>query len=316
MNTGIWNLEWLNSNSQRSYPLDEFSPKKDSTESFEIPDSLILAMNLSVHSGLVISPNRFYIKSISVFSTGLSIVIGYWNGTASITVASSTVAFSSHSEYNSYPLIGEGDFIDCAGRLVLGRMDELLSLPPGAYTFSNTSANIDSDAIRPMIRGVSSVTIVNGAAESKRLQGDIVFVAGKNMSFSSSVSGGVTSIVFNAISGEGLNINCDCADDVTPCIRTINGYGADPSGQISVVGDACLSVVSSTNGIQLLDNCSKPCCGCTELEAVTQDLVRFGDASTSLTNFLNRLEGSVNRMNLTVLGSRLGDGGGACVTGV
>ena len=70
MNTGIWNLEWLNSNSQRSYPLDEFSPKKDSTGSFEIPDSLILAMNLSVHSGLVISPNRFYIKSISIFSNG------------------------------------------------------------------------------------------------------------------------------------------------------------------------------------------------------------------------------------------------------
>ena len=105
-----------------------------------------------------------------------------------------------------------------------------------------------------------------------------------------------------------------CSSDLlSGCIRTINGVTPNPSGALSVVGDACVSVTAAQNGLQFEDKCSKPCCGCSELQAVTTDLVRFGDAANSLTNFMNRLEGSVNRMNLTVLGSRLGDGGGSCV---
>lgn len=311
MVVGIWNLEWLNSNSQRSYPLTEVSSKVDTTGTFKIPDSLILGIYFPIHSGLVAFPERFYIRSISWFSTGISLSLGYWDGVAGISVASVTLAFSTHSEYKTYTLVGEGDFIDCVGKIIFGKMDELTSGSPGAYNFAYAASNVDSDAIRLALRGVSSFTLVNGTSVSKRIQGDVAFVAGTNMYLTSSTVGSLTSITFNAIKGEGLNIDCACVDDddIGGCIRTINGTGPTEAGDLSMVGDACLSVTSATNSILLNDVCSKPCCGCTELEAVTADLVRFGDAATSLTNFLNRLEGSVNRMNLTVLGSNLGTGG-------
>ena len=311
MVVGIWNLEWLNSNSQRSYPLVETASKVDTTGTFTVPDSLILGLYFPIHAGLVAFPERFYIRSLSVFSTGLNIVLGYWDNVSGITVASATIAFSSHSEYKTYSLIGEGDFLDCAGKIVLGKLDELGSLPAGAYDFTYSATNVDSDAIRLMLRGVSSISLVNGTTTTKRLQGDIAFVAGSNMLLESATVNGVTSITFNAIKGEGLTVDCDCEDDddIPSCIRTINGTPPTDGGDLSFVGDSCLSITTIANGLQLTDTCSKPCCGCTELEAVTTDLVRFGESATSLTNFLNRLEGSVNRMNLTVLGSRIGDSG-------
>lgn len=127
------------------------------------------------------------------------------------------------------------------------------------------------------------------------------------------VTGQPTQIRFDAISGEGLSKTCICTDDdiQAPCIRTINGIPPTAAGDFTLLSDECIQLTGQTNGIQIQDVCSKPCCGCTELQAVTQDLTRFGDASLSLQNYLNRLEGSVNRMNLTVLGSRLGDS--ACV---
>lgn len=311
MVVGIWNLEWLNSNSQRSYPLVENASKVDTTGTFTIPDSLILGLYFPIHAGLVAFPERFYIRSLSVFSTGLNIVLGYWDNALGITVASATIAFSSHSEYKTYSLIGEGSFLDCAGKIVLGKLDELNSLPAGSYDFNYGSTNVDSDSIRLMLRGVSSISLTNGSTTTKRLQGDIAFIAGSNMLLESSTVNGITSITFNAIKGEGLTVNCDCEDDddISSCIRTINGTVPTDGGDLSFIGDSCLSITAIANGLQLTDNCSKPCCGCTELEAVTTDLVRFGESATSLTNFLNRLEGSVNRMNLTVLGSRIGDSG-------
>lgn len=314
MTLGIWNLEWLNSNSQRSYPLAEFATKVDTTGTFTIPDSLILGLYIPIHSGLVAYPENFYIKSLSVFATGLNIEIGYWNGSTGINVASATIAFSSHSEYKTYSLVGEGDFVDCFGKVVFGKLDEINSLPAGAYSFAFSAGQLDTDAIRPAIRGVSSFTIVNNGSTSKRLQGDISFIAGTNMSITSTGSNGNYSITFNAISGAGLNVDCGCVDDnkLGDCIRSINGVTPDSYGNLAITGDDCTTIVGVQNGLSINDGCSKPCCGCNELQAVTNDLVRFGDAATSLTNFLNRLEGSVNRMNLTVLGSRLGDGGGTC----
>lgn len=314
MPVGIWNLEWLNANSQRSYPLSEVATKVDTTGTFTIPDSLILGLYFPIHSGLVAYPENFYVKTVSIFATGLNVEIGYWNGSSGVNVASATIAFSTHSEYKTYSLVGQDDFIDCFGRIVFGKLDELSTLPAGSYDFSFSGGRLDSDAIRPMIRGVSSIRIVNGQSVSNRMQGDIAFVAGTNMSISASGSSGNYSITFNAIKGEGLNIDCNCIDDdpIGQCIRSVNGIVPDAGGNLAVVGDDCLNVTAVQNGIQIQDVCSKPCCGCLELQAVTNDLVRFGEASNSLTNFLNRLEGSVNRMNLTVLGSRLGDSGGTC----
>lgn len=308
----LFNLEWLNHNSQRAYPLSESATKTDQSGTFKIPDSLLLALYVPTHAGVSVDADKFFVRRVTVFGTGVNVTIAYNDGTASPpSVASAALAFDGHVEYRAYPLPGVGDFDDTLGKAVFGKLDELESLPPGEYTFDYAAGKLDPDCVRPVLRAVSSVVLVNSNDRSDKLTGILELISGANVKLSVITGGATTKIRIDAIKGEGLTKECVCEDDPEqyPCIKTINGIPPTPQGDFTIQGDECLGVSGITNGVKFDDQCSKPCCGCTELEAVTRDLERFGEAATSLTNFLNRLEGSVNRMNLTVLGSRLNDKG-------
>lgn len=311
MPTSTWNLQWLNHNSQRAYPLYEGATRTDQTGSFKIPDSLILSLYLPVHAGLDVQPDKFFVRSVAIFAVGLNVSIGYDDGTADPPlVATAVIPFSTHKEYQSYAMPGAGDFDDTIGKIVIGATTDLASLPPGQYLFTPDSGRLDSDCVRPMIRGISSITLVNSTERSSRLYGDIELVAGSNMRLTPQTVGGQQQIRFDAISGEGLNDECVCDGDVdAPCIKTINGIGPTPAGDFTILGSNCIDPQDLANGIKFVDTCSDPCCGCAELEAVTRDLEKFGESATTLNNYLTRLEGQVTTMSMTVLGSRLNDRG-------
>lgn len=309
--TTLFNMEWLNSNSQRAYPLTEASTKLDTTGTLRLPDSILLGLYFPVHAGTVVEADKFYLKSLTVFSTGIAITIGYDDGSTYPDVASVAAPFGQHSEYKSYALAGVDDFDDSVGKVVLGRLVDLKELPPGSYEFSPSAGYLDVDTIRPVIRGVTSLVLVNNGERSPKLTGLVELIAGSNtrLSVSQPLNGPAT-VRIDAVRGEGLTRECDCDDGSGgDPILTINGIPPDASGNFVIQGDDCLVPQGVTNGIKFVDQCSKPCCGCVELEAVTRDLEKFGEAATTLQNFMNRIEGSVNRMNLTVLGSRLGDFG-------
>jgi hypothetical protein len=314
--SNAWGLEWLNSNSVRSYPLADSATKVDESATLRLPDSIILGLYFPVNAGVNVQAENFFIRNITVFASGLSISLAYDDGTGDYPiVAVIAVSFLNHTEYKSYALVGSGVFSDSVGKIVLGRLEDLKNLPSGQFLFSYEGGKLDTDCVRPTIRGVSSLVLVNGNDRTNKLTGEIELVAGTNMQLSVvSSPGQPTQIRFDAISGEGLSKNCVCTTDdtIAPCIRTINGIPPTVVGDFTIAIDEGLTLVPTSNGIKLQDASSKPCCGCTELEAVTRDLTRFGDAALTFQNYLNRLEGSVNRMNLTVLGSRLGDA--ACGT--
>ena len=47
----------------------------------------------------------------------------------------------------------------------------------------------------------------------------------------------------------------------------------------------CLEFGLGDNAITVKDNCCAPCCGCTELEAITKDLERFLQQQVNLEVF-------------------------------
>jgi hypothetical protein len=117
-------------------------------------------------------------------------------------------------------------------------------------------------------------------------------------------------IIFNAIEGEGLTEECICEDEVTAqCVRTINGIPPAANANFTFIGNDCLEITPITNGVELADVCSAPCCGCEELEAVNSQITRFGDGVVTLEGFVNRLGAEVQTMSTNVLGSRIGDRG-------
>ena len=312
MTIGIRNLEWLDHNSERNYPLTVEATAKDISGEFELPDEFIVSLYLAVNAGVNIDPDRFFISSIGNFASGFGITIGYNAAGGVQTVATANIARSAFSQYTAYRLTGVGNFIDATGVIKLGKIDNIDEQPGGQFTFEFSGSRLETDVIRPQIRGISSLRTLTGSNLSDRLYGDIVLQAGTNMRITVvQISGQDDTIVFDAIEGEGLNEDCVCEDDATiaPCLRTINGIPGTTDGDFTILGNACLIPEAIEFGLRLRDVCSEPCCGCKELEIVTAQLEQFGRQATTLENFLVNIEARVTEMDMVVLGARLGDRG-------
>lgn len=305
-----WNLQFLNHNSQRAYPLADWGSRTDTSGTITIPDSFILGLYLPVHAGMNVEPDKFFIQSLGIFATGYSIAIGYDDGSGPYpTVANVNIARSPHTEYKTYAMSGVDDFDDTVGKIVIGDLTEIDRLSPGYYTFTPDTTPIETDSIRPIIRGISSLTIVNGSDRSQKLYGDVEIVAGSNMRIvANSVSGQPTQVVFSAISGEGLNAVCECEENADKtAIRLINGIPPLADGNFRMVGNKCISIQPVTNGLQFTDLCSQPCCGCEELDAIVQQINRFADGATTLNTFVSTLSAETSKMYNIVLASKLSD---------
>lgn len=312
MPLGIWNLQWLNQNGQRSYPLCDWATKTDVSGTLKVPDDFIVAFYFPLHAGINASPEKFYLRELGIYPTGFNIGIGYDDGTADgILVAVVNIAASTHTENRSYAVAGVDNFDDCVGTIAIGRLDTINELSPGQYHFLPAAGAIEVDCIRPMIRAISSLVCVNGQERSERLYGDIELIAGDNMRITASQpADGDPSVRFDAILGEGLNETCICDDEGQgPCIRFINGIPPLPDGNFRVIGDNCLQLLAIEHGIQMVDVCSKPCCGCEELTALIRQIDRFADGVLTFQNFVSNLGSEVTQMSQIVLGSRLGDQG-------
>jgi hypothetical protein len=227
-----------------------------------------------------------------------------------VPVASALIPRPIQTRNTTYALGGVSPFDDTVGKVVIGRLDSIDLQPPGFWTFDLVAGLLDPDAVRPMIRGVSSITCVNGDQNSPKLYGDIELVAGQNMQIVPIIIAGQNPIIrFNAINGEGTIETCICEGDSAPTIpiTTVNGITPTTGGDFNIVGSDCVQIVPIDNGIRIQDICAQPCCGPVELEAITQDLERLGQQASSVQQFVDQLQSAVNTMSMIVLGSKLND---------
>ena len=311
MPRGVWNQEWLNQNSQRAYPLTEAAAKTDISGALALADDFILALTFPVHAGNDVQPGKFYVKEIGVFGAGFSVSIGYDDGTAAPpTVASTVFSRSGHTEYMSYALAGIGDFSDSVGQLNIGHVTAISSAGNAVYKFTPVAGALEVEAIDPMIRQVQGLVVINDGERSSRLYGDIEIEAGTNMRITvAEESGQNPKLTFNAIDGEGLSVDCVCEDDsLGPCIRTINSIPPTPQdGNFTILGDTCIEVSGITNGLQLEDKCSEPCCDCADLDALRNEVATLGSSAANVQGFVNRLQTEVVSLSDALLGSILSD---------
>jgi len=303
-----WNLEWLNHNAQRSYPLTADATRRDVTDSFELPNDFLVSLDIAVPTAMNVDSSRFFIRQIGVFSSGVQLILAYDTSLRSVDIATALIpVFAGSNKVIS--LGGLDPYDDVTGKLVVGQLDTILNQPSGLFTFTRAATAIEPQAIRPCIRSLTSLRVTNAAGNtSERIYGDVEFVAGSNFQFSLVSTSETTQIVFSALSGEGTIEDCVCegaAADV-PCITTINGIPGY-NGNFNISGDDCLTTAPATNGITLDDQCCAPCCGCEELEQITRALEQFATQRDALTLFSNQLAASVTATNATILGARLGD---------
>lgn len=302
-----WNLEFLNHNAQRSYPLSAEATKQDVSGSFTIPDDFLVGLDLPISTAMDMSTGRFFIRQLGLFASGVQLVIAYETDTAYVDVASALIPTTGTVVRNKvFTLGGIEPFDDIVGKVVIGRIDTLQQQPNGLFTFNLLGSRIEPQAIRPMIKSITSLRVTNaGGATSDRLYGDIELVAGSNIQLTTSGS----RIVISALSGAGTVQSCVCAGEAAaiPCIKTINGIAPTSDGNFNLVGDNCLDLQTTANGVKMTNSCSQPCCGCAELEAITRNLELFAAQRSTLETFVNQLAATTATFDSTVLGARLGD---------
>ena len=314
MPVGNWNLQWLNHNSQRSYPLTDWATKTDTRGVIRLPDSFLVSLYLPISATNDVNPGRFFLKNLLISPTGFNIIVGYDSPVdGAVDAAAANIARASFQPNRSYALGGIGAFDDTIGHVVIGSLDEIDTLPPGFYSFTRAGGALEPDAIRPAIRGISRLRVQNNAQVTDYIYGDVTLVAGSNVRISVAYTEEDTKIIFDAIDGANLNADCICpTPESGECIRCINGVCSD-NGTFNLISNTCVNITPGTNSLTLTDTCAQPCCGCAELDELNLQLDLFGDGVATLQNFVNRLGAEVTQMSLVVLGSRLNDAG--CGTG-
>lgn len=309
MPAGQWNLEFLNHNSQRAYPLTADSSGTDITQSFKLPTEFLVGADIAIYPTAGMDTSRFVLRQIGLFSTGVQLVIGYDDGNSILDVATASVPRSAPRN-SAYVLGGVVGFEYITGKVVVGRMEALYEQPAGLFSFDLSGARFEPQVVRPMIQGVSALRISNSTgATSENFYGIIDLVAGTNIQLSTSSAGGVSRVIISALDGSGTIEECVCegTSAALPCIKTINGVAADAQGNFNIVGDNCIDIASTGNGLKITDSCCQPCCGCDELEAITRDLERFNQQRVTYELYVDQLSSEVGRMRTSTLGSRLGD---------
>lgn len=266
------NLEYLNLNSLRSYPIRTGLTKLDVTEQFKIPDSLLVDAQLSIPDG---TNRRCYISSI--FNKISSFEVEITDDEATV-LGRFAIDATTHTSGDSYKLTTIGNFAN--GRLVVGDVSVLQYLPAGNFQFTLAAAEFEPRVILPSSTGVSAISFTDVRGNDIILTGIVNILGRNNIRFR--YDNDSNTVFFDAGDGLGLNKNCSSSQ----CIQTINGVTPNPdTGNISILGVRCSSVTSpSAATIQLEDNCCTPCSGCDELGVLTDRLVSLESKYIDLKN--------------------------------
>lgn len=305
MVSGVLHVDWLNENRNRRYPFFDGATLRDQTGTLTLPNELIVDFNFPVHA-LTYNLSGFYLKEITVFGGGLVLSIGY----GADVIASRSITAAEHTENKQYHIEGRGAFADSVGRIAIGKLDEIWKYG-GTFRFDATATPLLPTTLRPSLRGVISLRIVNSSNEiSGLLQDDIELVAGENIGLTMvDAGGGLKRLRISAQPNEDFLEDCECPDQTQrEPIYTINGVGPDSGGNLQLEGLGCV-VVNNTavaNGIRLEDSCAEPCCGCAELDVIRTELDKWVTQTNTQLNYAQRLMSAVEQLRTSILASKLG----------
>ena len=304
------NREVLNQREHQAFPLSHTAGETDESGSFRLPRNVLLEMALPIDFSEGIDPTRFFLHHLTVFSTGVSFEIGYDDGFEIIPVATASIDSGAHTSYTAYPIIGRGAFGGTIGSITVGEIADNDDLPPGRYTFDLENGALAVEAIRPQIRFVRSVVVVQGAETSPAISGALQFIGGQNAVISVQGEGDGREIRFDAISNAGLEEECICEDQQErPCISTINGVRPDANRNINILGKDCVSISPVEHGLMLTDTCAEPCCGPEELLALVEELQKLREDRDFVKASVDRAVGATDNVINTVLAATLSDVG-------
>jgi hypothetical protein len=316
------NVEWLNENAGRAFPFREDSLLTDESSAITLPNFLFVDFIFVVPADV---SAFFYLKTLAFVSGQITAVIA---NDSDIDVASITVDLDTHSPNDVYDVVGIGEFADARGRAAFGDLSDLGSfVPEGTYSFDSANVTLEDRVVRPDLRSVRSLQVFDlQGGLSDPISGVVRLVPGANIKLTvvpetvslipDPVTGTPVPVVtapagvrIDAIADPDFNEECDCETTFPqpPCIRMINGVPPDDTGEIILEPeDDCIQISPGGGNIVTIDdNCCQPCCGCKELEFITNNLLLAKETIRKLEDILDQTRTRQENFYNNVLGSLL-----------
>ena len=285
----IWDSDWLRMNSQRSYPLMDGCTALDITGSFTIPDSFLLDMCFVVGGVTFTDPTQFCVGKVTAFAGGYVVTLSY----GSTDLASCVVTRAGHTWGKPYALSATSEGGVGSGWVSVGNLAEVDDQPVGIWSFLPAATMLQPRCVIPAPVGLYGVRVSSGGALSATLSGVITLQQGVNSRLRvTQVGGAAAKIIIDATGSTDYATQCACSNlrALSPCIRTINGVSANPANDdFTLTGGDCVGITSVAHGLSLSDTCSKPCCGCAELQVVTAALQSLGVQYDTLSSYAAQL---------------------------
>lgn len=262
--------EFLNLNSGRAYPLAEDCSRLDSSGHTRLPDSLLVDGRISVVRDYL--SGTFFISRVGAFPDSVVVVVSYLAETGTTReIATITVRTALHVPNSSYTFGGTDDDSSVLGMLTIGNLEETLRAVPGFIEFDPGATAFEPHVLFESLSALQSVQLYNGDQVAYTATKILKLRAGTNIRLTYV---GDDTIRIDAILGQNFVAPSDCenAQPVPPCIRTINLQPPDDAGNFQIEGAECIDVEVTAGAISLIDRCAKSCCGCTELETLVTSL--------------------------------------------
>lgn len=287
--------EWLNANAGRAYPFEEnmaripYDVTGAAMPALALPNYIVTDMVLTMPGD---AGMRVYLSQAALGGDLLTLVFREVAGDAVVAVATADV--KTHTTNAAYLVAGSGDFADVRGWVNIGDLSRLAAdYPDGIYNFTAAQTLLEARVTRPALRGVRSLRIQNGSNVSEPIYGHVKLIAGANirLSYDPAING----IWIHAEENAGYTEPCPCADAAAGsggALSTINGIRLN---NIEIVGDSeCVEITLEGNRLKIKDTCATPCCGCPELEYLTNTLKIMDSSLNTLSNYASGLSARMN----------------------
>ena len=248
--------QFLDQNATRAYPVAS-ACSRVASDGQRLPDSLIVGAIINAIPST--SFGTFHVTEVVLSPSLASVTLSRKLDGILSEVAVVTATLATHVRNTAYPFSGGPGAPDVRGVLILGDLEHAAGEAAGILAFDPDNARFEVSAIHWSKTYIPSVSLLEAGIETAVMTGNIRLVPGRNILLTVESDGGIR---IDAISGE----NMSACGDQAPCIRTISGVAPDDSGALVLQGTECVSVTPDVPGhsIAIANECSTPCCGCTE----------------------------------------------------
>ena len=271
----VTNLNYLNENSYRAYPLRELA--RTSTDGvMYIPDSFVVDFAIAYSSNVTAACfiSRIIVDQISIVLDIADISTGNIIGSFTVPVTQADYA------YAQYQLVPSNMYAGANGKLVVCSVSGISDIH-GTFLFLSTATQFEATTIVPSMSGVNSITFINANGQTFSLTGNVTIKARQNFEFKYDALH--NTVTLDAGNGLGLNQSCALGQPIT----TINNIPPDSNGNFNLLGTACATFTSIPNGLLLTDTCAQPCLGCTDIATLSARVNLVEDNLLALTgNYL------------------------------